>query len=329
MDNEFRTVVELEKPLFEITYKSPLMFIGSCFSDNIGSELKRFRLPVLLNPFGVQYNPVSIEQSLHLIIDNSVIDLNQLVHHKGLWHSFQLHGSFSHPEKEVLIETANEAVRKSHVFLKNASYLLVTFGTAWVFKHKQMGRVVSNCHKIHAKDFDRYRLKVTDIALSWNILLKKLRKFNPELKIIFTVSPVRHFKDGAHENQLGKSTLFLAIDEIRSGFPPEITGYFPSYEIVNDELRDYRFYAEDMIHISPSAVKYIMKKFSNVYFSKSTQMCLGEMEKLAKAVEHKVEGASRNELEVFKERMIKKVNELDKKYPFINFRNEKNYFQNL
>ncbi len=327
MGISFRTEIDIQKPVYKIDYSSQAMFIGSCFSDHIGGELKRLKFPVLLNPFGVLYNPASIASVLKMLIGEKRIGKNDLIFHDHKWHSFLLHGSFSHPKAEVVIEKGNKALAESYAFLKKASYLFVTFGTAWVFNYKKTGNIVSNCHKIPAVDFERYRLDVSQIVDQWNEFLIALHQFNPNLKIVFTISPVRHMKDGAHENQLSKATLFLATHQLNAQV--NNTSYFPSYEIVHDELRDYRFYAPDMVHVADVAVKYIFEKFANTFFNDKTIRCKNEMLQLVKALEHRVEGNTRQNIELFKESMLKKIRVFEEKYTEIDFQFEKNYFEML
>lgn len=330
MDVKLFTEVTVPHSKREIDYQTPILLMGSCFSDNIGLELSRLRFPVSVNPFGVIYNPLSIANSLRTIIKNKTVLDSDLVYDCGLWHAMQFHGSFSDIEKLNVITKANDAIQKAHLFLKNADVLMITFGTAWVYNYKKSSEIVANCHKIKSKEFDRFRLNVDQIVDDWMPLLAELRVFNPMLQLVFTVSPVRHMKDGAHGNQISKAALLLAIDKLLEKLDNPIDySYFPSYEIVNDELRDYRFYAADMIHLNETAVHFLFEKFKHCFFSNETRKVLTEVSAIAKAAEHRMLTNNPSEKLKFKLSMLNKIEKMNQMYPFIDFRNEKKHFENL
>ncbi len=254
MNISFRTEIKAARSKWDIGLSTPVLLSGSCFSDNIGGKLSELKFPVLLNPFGVLYNPHSIARSIEMIINNECITEKTLVKQNNLWHSLSFHGSFSKLNPAETAANCNNAIKKANDFLGKANFLIVTFGTAWLYRYKQTGEIVANCHKIPHKNFTRERLTISEITEHWKTLLTKLLDFNPNLKIIFTVSPVRHLKDGAHGNQLSKATLLLAIENIIKLLPGEQIEYFPSYEIINDDLRDYRFYDSDMLHIAETGL---------------------------------------------------------------------------
>jgi len=329
MDFPLRTEIEINCPKWEFDYLTPSVFIGSCFSDNIGGILLRHKFPVLLNPFGVLYNPFSISKAIQRIIGQQIISTDDLICHDGLWHSFYFHGSFSDPAPETVIQKCNTIIRSSHTFLKDTKFLLVTLGTAWTYRYIPSGEIVSNCHKIPSNQFKRERASVGEIVGEWLMLLQALHDFNPDLKIVFTVSPIRHFKDGAHDNQLSKSTLLLAIDEIIKQYPEGQATYFPAYEIVNDELRDYRFYTSDMIHISETAISFIFEKFKSAFFSRQTIDCYQEIKNIIQAREHRILTNNNRSITQFSHSMIEKIEKLKKAYPYINFEEEAKHFQSL
>lgn len=329
MDFPFRTEVKLNEADKDLNYMTPVFFIGSCFSDNIGRKLEKSKFPVLLNPFGVLYNPISIYSALKAIIDKKHITGNNLVFHNNLFHSFLFHGSFSSSSSEKLIKKCNEVIEEANDFLKKSSYIFITFGTSFVYEYKETGEIVSNCHKIPDSEFKRYRLTVDQTVSKWNRLISELRQINPELQIIFTVSPVRHFKDGAHENQLSKSVLLLAIDEIIKENNQQGISYFPAYEIMNDELRDYRFYSEDMVHISETGVNYIFEQFRKCFFKSGTLECMKEINEIVRAGEHRILNPDPVSLNKFRDTMIGKIEKLSSAYPFINFNKELEHFKNL
>ena len=281
----FRTKVDIPTSDNKIDYSNKILFLGSCFADAIGEKLKEKKFHSIINPFGVLYNPASIADALKIIINKKIFTVDNLHFANERWFSFHHHSDFSHTDKKQCLETINKNIEQSHLFLKKASHLFITLGTAWVFRRNENGKIVSNCHKLPAKEFTRERLSVDEAATKLQEALTLLRKLNPEVMVCFTVSPIRHWKDTAHGNQLSKATLLLAIDKLRS--QQEQIGYFPSYEIVMDELRDYRFYASDMIHISPVAVDYIFERFSHAYFSEKTIQQSKEVEKVVRAMQHR------------------------------------------
>jgi len=329
MSIPFRTEVVIEPSKWKIDYESPAIFMGSCFSDHIGGMLSRYKFPVLLNPFGVLYNPISISTALNMVLDQHEIRNEELIKHNHLWHSFYFHGSFSDISPAKTIEKCNYSIRNAHSFLKNAKFLFITFGTAWVFRHKETREIVSNCHKIPATDFERFRLSIDEIRDEWISLLTKIHIINPNLKIIFTVSPIRHFKDGAHENQISKSTLLLAIDDIIKDYPIQQIGYFPSYELINDELRDYRFYDSDMVHISETGIRFIFDKFKSTYFSDSANSCFDHVQSIIQAKEHRILNNDINAVRKFSQSTISKIEKIKTTNPYINFQDEIEHFKKL
>jgi hypothetical protein len=272
---EFYTRVGVPAMPFGIDYATGIVSLGSCFSDEIGMRLRESDFHVEQNPFGTLYNPASIAAALRRIMYNREVGMEDLVEYGGLWHSWHHHGSFSRPTAEECLEVCNSRLHGAHEALKQARLLLVTFGSAWVYEHE--GEVVANCHKLPQDNFVRRCMTVDDIVSLWRPLLEEVHACYPTLHILFTVSPIRHIGDGLHGNQLSKSTLLLAVDElVDHDLPPAkrkkkgakveeserpVTLYFPSYEIVVDELRDYRFYGPDMVHPTDLAVDVVWDRF--------------------------------------------------------------------
>jgi hypothetical protein len=253
----------------KIDYRSGILSLGSCFSQNIGRRLQRALFQTDINPFGVLYNPASIAQNIGLLCENRDFSEENLSKHGSLFFNFAFDTSFSAISAKQCLEKINARFTSAVKNLKSADFLLITFGTAFVFKLKRTGETVANCHKLPAEYFVRQRLGVEDIVSMFEELFSKIKTVNPHLHIVLTVSPVRHIKDGLHENNLSKSTLLLAAERLAKGF--ENVSYFPAYEIVIDELRDYRFYAPDLLHPSETAVDYVWEKFAQAYFSAQTQ----------------------------------------------------------
>lgn len=242
---------------------SGVVSLGSCFADEIGRRLEEGGFKIEQNPFGTLYNPASIAAALDRLMDDHEISEADMVQHEGLWHSWFHHGSFSRPNKEETLAVSNSRIHQAHYALKEARLLMITFGTAWVFERE--GRVVANCHKLPPQNFTRRMMTMDEIVSLWRPILGKLSTFNSQLSTIFTVSPIRHLADGAHGNQLSKSTLLLAIDQLLSTINCQLPShYFPSYEIVLDELRDYRFFGPDMAHPTPLAADIVYDHFQQV-----------------------------------------------------------------
>ena len=253
--------------------------LGSCFSDEIGEQMKQRNLSVTCNPFGTLYNPLSIAQAINSQF--SILN-SQLIEYDGLWHSMAHHGSFSRATKEEAEEAVRASVKTMQQTLKEATVIIVTFGTAWVYEMN--GEVVGNCHKLPAETFTRRRLTKEEIVSAWQPIIAAY----PDKHWLFTVSPIRHIKDGLHENQLSKATLLMAIDQMVHGkWTNGKLHYFPSYEIVLDELRDYRFYADDLVHPSSLAVSYIWERFTDTFCTPQTRNQMQIEHKRWKAANHR------------------------------------------
>ena len=266
---KLQTIVDIKPSEWKIGYEDKILLLGSCFSDEIGAQMQQRYMQVTCNPFGTLYNPLSIAKAINLRIFNSSNCKLPLVEYEGLWHSMAHHGSFSRPTKEEAEEAVNESIVAMQKALNEATVVIVTFGTAWVYEMN--GDVVGNCHKLPEKLFTRRRLSVEEIVAAWRPILEQYK----DKHWIFTVSPIRHIKDGLHENQLSKATLLMAVEELgntenRVQNTERIT-YFPSYEIVLDELRDYRFYADDLVHPSSMAVSYIWERFVDTFCTNQTK----------------------------------------------------------
>ncbi len=311
----FRTVVDIPPASGKISYSSKLMFIGSCFTEEIGSKLEKYLFDVDINPFGVIYNPVSVANSLKILLEKRLFAEGDLQRRGNIWFSWYHHSRFSSDDKQEALDNINSRILYSSEYLRKADFLFITFGTAWVYVLNETGQIVSNCHKLPQKIFTRRRLEVDEIVGIYKELLPGIWKVNPGLKIIFTVSPVRHWKDGAVENQISKSTLILAIAKLRGMF--ENTGYFPAYEIIMDELRDYRFYADDMIHIGSQGVEYIWQRFGNTYFSATVEKTLKEVDKIIKASQHRPKNKNTAEYKQFLDTTIERIMLLRKENPNI------------
>lgn len=322
----FRTTIQPEQSKYKISYQTPVLFMGSCFTENIGNKMQTLKFPAIVNPFGVLYNPASVRKGLEILIDQKAFTPGDIGFFNEQWFSFYHDTEFSHPEQQKCLDKINGSIKLAASHLRKSKYLIITFGTAWVYKYLQSDKIVSNCHKIPAKEFERIKLGVEDIFVEWAKLINRLNELNKNLKIIFTVSPVRHWKDGAVQNQLSKSTLILAIHQLIKIF--KNVEYFPSYEIMMDDLRDYRFYANDMLHPSNEAVEYIWEQFAESYFDEGTKKITQDIYKIVQAKNHRPRSTETDAHKKFIKSQIKQVEQLAKLYPFIDFSDDLQYFSN-
>ena len=310
------TTVHVTPSEKKIGYGDKILLLGSCFADNIGVRFEEHYFQTTINPFGTLYNPASIAKA--------VLDMGYgpsgmgLVEHKGLWHSMMHHGSYSGVDKEEVIARCEESRIQMREALQRASVVIVTFGTAWVYEYE--GEVVANCHKLPANRFVRRRLTVDEIVNMWQPILAAM----PDKHWIFTVSPIRHVKDGLHENQISKAILLQAVDMLISmslsyNLSTETLhcSYFPSYEIMLDELRDYRFYAEDMVHPSAVAVDYIWQRFVETYMTTDTQQEMRILHQLWRDRHHRFLHPDSPEAEQFAEHIKTRLQQLQPRYPWL------------
>lgn len=316
----FRTQVELPEKEAEICLSEQIMLFGSCFTENIGKLLVKNKFRCDMNPFGILYNPLSIAQALRMLLERKTFQEQDLFLSNGMWHSWMHHSDFSADTSEKSLCLINNRLEKAQKGLLVADWLIVTWGTAYVFYHKESGTVVGNCHKQPERCFQRERLSVEEMVTVWSELLQDVRKVNPKLKVLFTVSPIRHSKDGMHGNQLSKAALLLAISEIcekNAG-----CHYFPSYEIVLDELRDYRFYADDMLHPSQVAIDYIWECFTRCYFMKETQAFLKAWDEVCKGIQHKPFHPDSDAYRAFLSQIVLKIRGMKEKMPYLDMQKE-------
>lgn len=282
---QFRSEIPINQPDFEIDFSQRILLMGSCFSSEIGNKLKDNKLNTLINPFGTQFNPIAIQQSFSRIYTRERYSSNELVRYNDLYFSWDHSQYFSHPNKETCLNTINEQIDFANDFMRTAHVFVFTLGSAIAYFLKEGGFYVSNCHKVPQKHFEKRILQEKEILTALHNLIFMVKDINPKAKIIFTVSPVRHKRDGFHINNISKSLLMVALHKTQKEF--EDTYYFPSYEIVMDELRDYRFYKEDMVHPNHTAVNYVWQKFSDTFFSQETQNKIKSIAKINNALAHR------------------------------------------
>lgn len=280
---KFRTEIQVPSYPFKISHTNTLFLVGSCFSDHFGNFFTRYQFNACSNPFGTLFNPISIAHALQMAMEPGLFTDKYIDFFNDRWISYAHHGRFSHADKAFFEKKIKDSLDIARNYLLQSDYLFITMGTAYCYRLTERNLVVANCHKIPAAKFEKFRLSVNEVVEVYRDLCKKLFSFSPKLKIIFTVSPVRHLGDGFHENQLSKSILHLAVEEL---LDDEKCFYFPAFEILQDDLRDYRFYAADLVHPAESAVTYIREKLSASIFSEDTVKHIEKLEKLLKAQEH-------------------------------------------
>lgn len=315
---EFRTPVEWHGESEEIKYSDHVLLMGSCFAENVGGLLLENKFSCDVNPFGILYNPLSIAKALRQMLDGKVYTMDDLFDSGGQWHSWMHHSSFSSIDADECLNRINSRLEKAASALPRTSWLIMTWGTAFVYEKDS--EVVGNCHKQPDRFFKRRLLDVDTIYREWNDALREAKQRFPGLKVMLSVSPIRHLKDGLHGNQISKSVLLLAIDRLCREL--DFCHYFPSYEIVMDELRDYRFYAEDMLHPSPLAVKYIWECFCSTYMSKETQRVMKEWADIQKGLAHRPFNPDSDAYRRFLSQIVLKIEELKEKFPYFEVQKE-------
>lgn len=309
---KFRTEVAVRPVDHKISHRSHIVTVGSCFSDEVGSRLRDRLFDVTVNPAGTLYNPMSIAQALDAMMAGRVYTAADIVNRDGLWHSFDHHSRFSSADPDECLRSINGAMLEGREALRVCTHLFVTFGTAWVYTRSS--RVVANCHKFPSTDFIRKRASADDIAAIWHPLLGRLRDFNPDMHVVFTVSPIRHLADGAHGNQLSKATLQLAVDAIMECAVTPVE-YFPAYELVLDDLRDYRFFASDLTHPSDMAVDYVYDKLAEMFFTPHTLQASVEAEKAVRLLAHRPLSCDPDSMARHEAQIKRKIESLLTAYP--------------
>lgn len=314
---DFRTIVNIDKPTWQMEHASRVLLLGSCFADNIGERLQRAGIRAEVNPFGTLYNPASVANALERIMDNRPFTSDEIVPFGAEgWGSWDAHSLLSKPTQAEALHVLNKRLETAADTLRQADVLIITLGTVWTYRLKENNAfIVANCHHEAAEKFVRERMSIEDITAIWSPLMQQLSAAYPNLHILFTVSPIRHLKDGAHGNQLSKATLLLAADSLITTHPQ--AAYFPAYEIVLDELRDYRFYAEDMVHPSAQAVEYLWERFTDTFLSVQAKQLAARVEELRKALAHRPLHPESEEYKRFREQTQRKADALQNELPYV------------
>ncbi len=322
---DFRTLVRNREANIKITHLDKIMFLGSCFAENISSILATYKFQIALNPFGIMYNPISLGNALEHLVDAKEYLIEDVFEHNSLWHSFDHHSEMSSASANEMLDKMNNTRAQATLFLTDAKFLVLTIGTAYVYKAIKSKRIVANCHKLPADNFEHILLEPAQIFERLNEVILKVKAFNQEIEIILTVSPIRHIRNGLINSQRSKSHLIAAVHQLCEAL--SFVNYFPAYELMMDDLRDYRFYKEDMIHPNRVAINYIWNEFSRTMIDMTTANSFLELEQLRKAVSHKPFNVNTLSHQKFIKQQLDKLEKLEQKYPSLNFDDERSYFE--
>ncbi|WP_281298167.1 GSCFA domain-containing protein [Flavobacterium limnophilum] len=314
---QFRTKISIPKNDNPIDYNSKMVSLGSCFAVNMAEKLDYFKFQNTCNPFGILFHPLAIEKLVDFAVSGKQFTEEDVFFYNERWHSFDLHSDCSNSSKEELIANLNAIVKSTRQQISEATHIIITYGTSWVYRNIDANQIVANCHKVPQKQFGKEILSVAIIENSIQNTIDLIQKINPKANIIFTVSPVRHLKDGYVENQLSKSHLISALHS--SSFQLPTSSYFPSYEIMMDELRDYRFYAEDMIHPNQVAIDYIWERFSETSISEESHSVMKEVETIQKGLQHRPFNPNSESHQQFLSKLQDKMAKLVSQYSFMKF----------
>lgn len=314
---QFRTQIPIKKSDHPIDYDSKVVAFGSCFAVNMAEKFAYFKLPNTVNPFGILFHPLALEKSIDFALSGKVFDAADLFFHNGQWHCFAVHSELSNPDQNQLLDRLNGIVKALQVQLHEATHLILTLGTAWVYRNTSTQEIVANCHKIPQKQFTKELLPVSTIEAALETLIAKIQTVNPHCKMLFTVSPVRHIKDGFAENQRSKSHLIAAVHSVLEN--QDTASYFPSYEILMDELRDYRFYTADMLHPNALAVDYIWERFSQTHISEESHATMDVIDNIQKALAHRPFYQESEQHQLFLHNLQQKIERLQTQFPQIQF----------
>jgi hypothetical protein len=317
---KLQTEIPLKPEENQIDYSSKILVLGSCFSENIGAKFEYFKFQNLQNPFGVIFNPVSIERLVVRAIENNPFSEENIFEHNGIWKCFEVHSELSAPNKSEFLRNLNSALQNLREALFSSTHIIITFGTSWVYRKTETNEIVANCHKLPQQNFQKELLSIETISKSLQNIFSRISEINPAATIINTVSPVRHIKDGFVENSLSKAYLLSAIHQSLSlRAQSRSYYYFPSFEILMDELRDYRFYAEDMLHPNKTAIEIIWQKFSEVWIASETETLQKEIVSIQNGLLHRPFNPQSKEHLQFSEKLQQKITSLKQHYPHIIF----------
>jgi GSCFA family len=317
----FSTPIPISKYQFPIDYNSKIMSLGSCFAENMAEKLEYFKFQNVVNPFGIIFNAVSIERITERIVNQELFTEKDVFFHNDLWHCFEVHSELSNPNKGIFLENLNSILEKTRNQFIESSHIIITYGTSWVYRNIETNEIVANCHKVPQKHFSKELLSLEITQKSIENTISLIQSINKEANFIFTVSPVRHIKDGFVENNVSKAILLQSVFRILKSTICNLqsTIYFPSYEIILDELRDYRFYKEDMLHPNQTAIDYIWIRFFENYINEKEFETMQKVCDIQKALKHKPFNENSNNHQNFLQKLQQKIKLIQETYPTIYF----------
>ena len=322
---QFFTNINLKSLQPPITYNNKLLLVGSCFTEHIGNYLDEVKFRVLQNPNGILFDPISVCTSLSSYVENKQYTTDDLFCLNEAWHSWQHHSCFSGMDKDEVLTNINKSQQAAHTFLKEADWLFITLGSSFVYKLEETNQPVANCHKAPGQTFVKHLSTIEETIIALDTLVYRLFQFNPELKVLFTISPVRHLRDGVVDNNRSKARLIEAVHHLVNKF--DKLHYFPAYELVIDVLRDYRFFDVDLAHPNYAATQFVLEKFAETCCSEETKGLMEEIKKLVIARNHKPFNASSQQHKQFLSKQLHKTHTLMQQLPWLDFKKELNYFK--
>lgn len=314
---QFTTPINIPEGKPKISHTSGVLLLGSCFAENIGGKFLEAKFESKQNPIGILFHPFAIASFLRRVAKQELYTTADTFCYQEVWSSFSAHSRLNSLSQAVLLTRLNTALQATRQFLSSATHVIITLGTSWVYRHKESGQYVANCHKIPQVNFVKEIASPTAIAGALQKSLTYLKEINPDIHVIYTVSPVRHLKDGLVENQQSKAHLLTALYQFLSS--TQNTFYFPAYEIVLDELRDYRYYTADMLHPNSVAVNYIWEKFIATWISEDAALLMKKIDKIQRAVQHKAFNEDSEQHQLFLKKLESKIATLQQEHPFIKF----------
>jgi GSCFA family len=313
----FTTAVPLQKSNQPINYTSKIVLLGSCFAENMGEKFDYFKFQCTTNPFGIIFNTVSIERLIHRAVHQLEYAEEDVFYHNESWHCYEVHSDLNDFSKELLVSKLNRLLHQFRIQLEEATHIIFTYGTSWVYRNASTNQIVANCHKVPQIQFEKELLPIETTQQSIQNSVELIQKRNPNCSFIFTISPVRHLKDGFVENQRSKAHMIAALQS--SIFHLPSSNYFPSYEIMMDELRDYRFYADDLLHPSQSAIDFIWIKFFENYVAETEFALMNQICEIQRALKHQPFNPTSESHQKFLSNLNQKIQKIQEQLPFIHF----------
>lgn len=317
--------LDFQIPAFSktIRYNDSLFFMGSCFAENIAGRMHSYKFNTLLNPHGILYNPESIASAIYRYIKKQTYVKQDLFYANDQYHSWEHHSRFSNPDAEVILSEINQQLTNAHQTLKTADWLFITFGSAYAYRHLESDKRIGNCHKQPQQHFEKELLTIDEMVTTYQQLIAELLTWNPKLKLIFTISPVRYIRDGIVENNRSKARLIELVHRLING---ERILYFPAYELVMDDLRDYRFYKTDMVHPNEQAIEYVFEKFLQIALDQEAKTLFEKIKDIIKASAHRPLQENTSSHFQFKTTYLKRCKQLKAQYPFLQLEKELVHF---